>query len=67
MAKTTRKKLAAIMFARLVEYEEHLKNDKQLALDLLKEHERIIAIEIDKFSGNIIKFMDFLLIFNLIN
>jgi len=58
MAESTRKKLAAIMFTRLVEYEKYLKDDKKLALDLLKEHETIISKDIDDFSGNIIKFMD---------
>ena len=58
MAESTRKKLAAIMFTRLVEYEKYLKDDKKLALDLLKEHENIISKDIDSFGGNIIKFMD---------
>jgi len=58
MPNTTKKKLAAIMFTRLVEYEKYAENDEKFALEVLKEHERIIANDIDKFNGRIIKFMD---------
>ena len=58
MSKDTKKKLAAVMFSRLEEYEKYSNQDKAFALDVLKEHNKIISSEIKKFNGRIIKFMD---------
>ena len=50
MPNTTKKKLAAIMFTRLVEYEKYSDNDEKFALEVLKEHEKIIANDIYPLS-----------------
>ena len=58
MSKEIQKKLAAIMFTHLVEYEEYSKNDKKFAKKVLKEHYKIINEIVPLFNGNIIKHLD---------
>ena len=43
MPSNTKKKLAAIMFTHLVEYDDYNKTDEKLAISLLKEHDAILS------------------------
>ena len=58
MSSNTQKKLAAIMFTHLVEYDEYNKTDANLATSLLKEHDAILSKIIKSYSGRIVKHMD---------
>ena len=46
MANKTKKKLAAIMFTHLIEYEKYADKDEKFALEVLKEHEKIMLFNI---------------------
>jgi class 3 adenylate cyclase/TolB-like protein/lipopolysaccharide biosynthesis regulator YciM len=50
-----RKKIVAIMFTSLANYQELVKEDSKLALELLNEHDKILSTIIKEFFGNIIK------------
>ena len=50
MSDSVQKKLAAIMFTSLVEYDEYLKKDESLALKVLNEHKSILKNNIDTFN-----------------
>ena len=54
MSDNTQKKLAAIMFTYLVEYDKYLKTDERLALKVLNGHKKILQDNIKSFNGNII-------------
>ena len=54
MSDKIQKKLAAIMFTQLVEYDEYLKKDESLALKLLNNHKEILEASISSYNGNII-------------
>ena len=56
--KNTKKKLAAIMFTHLVEYDEYKKEDEKLSVELLKEHDKVLSKVIEKYNGRIVKHMD---------
>ena len=58
MPDNVQKKLAAIMFTHLVEYDQYLKKDESLALKVLNEHKELIHANINSFNGNIIKHLD---------
>ena len=53
MAKT--KKIVAIMFTSLSDYQKLAKEDNKLALELLGEHDKILSLIISDFKGRIIK------------
>jgi class 3 adenylate cyclase/TolB-like protein len=50
-----RKKIVAIMFTSLTNYPKLVKDDTKLALELLKEHDKILSKIVKSFFGNIIK------------
>ena len=58
MSSSTQKKLAAIMFTHLVEYDEYNRTDENFAISLLKEHDAILSKIIKSYSGRIVKHMD---------
>jgi len=58
MSSNTHKKLAAIMFTHLVEYDDYNKTDENLAISLLKEHDTILSKIIKSYNGRIVKHMD---------
>ena len=58
MSEKIQKKLAAIMFAYLVEYDEYLKDDESYAIKVLNESKRILKDNVEKYNGNIIKYLD---------
>ena len=58
MPDNLQKKLAAIMFTQLVEYDDYLKKDESLALKLLNNHKEILETNIKAYNGNIIKYLD---------
>ena len=58
MSDSVQKKLAAIMFTNLVEYDEYLKKDEPLALKVLSEHKEILEDNINSFNGNVIKYLE---------
>tara|TARA_Y100001970_G_C14259909_1_gene879504 strand:- start:40140 stop:42641 length:2502 start_codon:yes stop_codon:yes gene_type:complete len=58
MADNVQKKLAAIMFIQLVEYDDYLKKDESLALKILNGHKQILEHRIGAFNGRIIKYLD---------
>ena len=58
MSDNTQKKLAAIMFTHLVEYDKYLKTDETLDLKVLNGHKEILKDNIESFNGNIIKYLD---------
>ena len=49
------KKIVAIMFTSLVDYQKLTNEDSQLALEVLSEHDKILTKLIKKSHGNIIK------------
>ena len=49
------KKIVAIMFTSLVDYQKLTNEDSQLALEVLSEHDKILTKLINKSHGNIIK------------
>ena len=55
MAKTQKKKIVAIMFTSLVDYQKLSKKDSKLALEILGEHDKILLNSIKKSDGSIIK------------
>ena len=55
MAKTQKKKIVAIMFTSLVDYQKLSKKDSKLALEILGEHDKILLNSIQKSDGSIIK------------
>ena len=57
MSTKNTKKLAAIMFTHLVEYDEY-KEDEKLSVELLKEHDKVLSKVIEKYNGRIVKHMD---------
>ena len=50
-----RKKIVAIMFTGLTNYPMLVKQDKQLSLEIIEEHDKILTKIIKSFYGNIIK------------
>ena len=58
MSSNTQKKLAAIMFTYLVEYDEYLKDDENYAIKVLNESKKILKNNIKKYNGNLIKYLD---------
>ena len=50
-----RKKIVAIMFTSLIKYQDLVKKDKKLALEILNEHDTSLSKVIDSYYGNIIK------------
>ena len=58
MSEKIQKKLAAIMFTYLVEYDEYLKNDEEYATKVLNESKKILKNNIQKYNGSIIKYLD---------
>ena len=49
------KKIVAIMFTSLVNYQDLAKKDNKLALELLSEHDKILSLIVSKHQGRIIK------------
>ena len=58
MTENIQKKLAAIMFTSLVEYDEYLKKDEKYAIKVLNEHKKLLNKSIKDYKGNIIKYLD---------
>ena len=58
MPENTKKKLAAIMFSKFVEFEYYLSDDEDFAVKILADHDKILSKEIDSFNGRIIKNID---------
>ena len=58
MSGKIQKKLAAIMFTYLVEYDEYLKDDENYAIKVLNESKRILKNDVERYNGNIIKYLD---------
>ena len=58
MPKEQNKKITALMFTELADYTEKVKQDKNLALQILEEHNNILSSVIDNYSGNIIKYIN---------
>ena len=58
MTENIQKKLAAVMFSTLVEYDQYIKEDEDHAIKVLNEHKKILNIEVESFNGNIIKYLD---------
>ena len=55
MSKSTKKKLAAVMFCKFVDYNVLVENDKKLALKILGDYDSIIDKNVKDFNGRIIK------------
>ena len=55
MTENIQKKLAAIMFTSLVEYDEYVKKDEKYGIQVLNEHKKILSGSIKEYNGNIIK------------
>lgn len=58
MTQNVQKKLAAIMFTSLVEYDEYIKKDEQYGIKVLNEHKKVLSNTVKQYSGNIIKYLD---------
>lgn len=58
MTENIQKKLAAIMFTSLVEYDEYVKKDEKYGIEVLNEHKKILSKGIEEYNGNIIKYLD---------
>tara|TARA_B110000263_G_scaffold249730_1_gene268288 strand:- start:802 stop:3309 length:2508 start_codon:yes stop_codon:yes gene_type:complete len=55
MSKDTKKKLAAVMFCKFVDYDKYVANDKKLAIKILSDYDSIITKDVKKYHGRIIK------------
>ena len=55
MSKNTKKKLAAVMFCKFVDYDKYVQNDKKLAIKILSDYDSVITKNVKKFSGRLIK------------
>ena len=42
MSNNTKKKLAAVMFCKFVDYEKYVENDKKLAIKILSDYDSVI-------------------------
>ena len=58
MSKDIQKKLAAIMFTQLVEYNNFIQDDEPLAVKLLNEHKKILSKVLKSYNGKIVKHLD---------
>ena len=58
MSGKIQKKLAAIMFTYLVEYDEYLKDDENYAIKVLNESKRVLKNNVEEYNGSIIKYLD---------
>ena len=58
MSEKIQKKLAAIMFTYLVEYDEYLKDDENYAIKVLNESKRVLKNNVEEYNGSIIKYLD---------
>ena len=58
MTDNVQKKLAAVMFTYLVEYDDYLKKDESHAIKVLNEHKKILKDNITPYRGKIIKHLD---------
>ena len=58
MPEGIQKKLAAIMFSYLNEYDEYLKKDEKHAFSVLNESKKILKKNIEEYNGKIIKYLD---------
>ena len=55
MSKNTKKKLAAVMFCKFVDYDKYVANDKKLAIKILSDYDSVITKDVKKYHGRIIK------------
>ena len=55
MSNNTKKKLAAVMFCKFVDYDKYVQNDKKLAIKILSDYDSVITKNVKKFSGRLIK------------
>ena len=55
MSKNTKKKLAAVMFCKFVDYDKYVQNDKKLAIKIFSDYDSVITKNVKKFSGRLIK------------
>ena len=55
MPDNTKKKLAAIMFSKFVQFEKYLSEDEVFAVKILTDHDKILESEVNKYHGRIIK------------
>ena len=58
MPDNTKKKLAAIMFSKFVEFENYLSEDENFAVKILSDHDKILEKEVVSHNGRIIKNID---------
>jgi len=58
MSKDIQKKLAAIMFTQLVEYNHFIKDNEPLAIKILNEHKLILSKVLKTYNGKIVKHLD---------
>ena len=58
MAESTKKKLAAIMFSKFVEFEKYLAEDESFAVKILSDHDKYLDEQINLYSGRVIKHID---------
>ena len=55
MSKNTKKKLAAVMFCKFVDYDKYVANDKKLSIKILSDYISVINNDVEKQYGRIIK------------
>ena len=48
MSKNTKKKLAAVMFCKFVDYDKYVQNDKKLAIKILSDYDSVITKNVKK-------------------
>ena len=58
MVENTKKKLAAVMFSKFVEFERYLAEDESFAVKILSDHDKYIDEQINYYSGRVIKHID---------
>ena len=59
---TQRKKIVAIMFTSLIKYQDLVKKDEKLAMEILNEHDFLLEKIINKNEGNIIKHINLIVV-----
>ena len=48
MSNNTKKKLAAVMFCKFVDYDKYVQNDKKLAIKILSDYDLVITKNVKK-------------------
>ncbi len=58
MSENIQKKLAAVMFTYLVEYDKYFEDNEDYAIKVLNESKTFLKFNVIKYNGKIVKYLD---------